>query len=395
MWHKLLNKLHGDRYIWLIVGLLSIFSILAVYSSTGTLAFKYKGGNTEFYLFKHFGLMVFGFILMYLAHMANYRIYSRLAQLLLVISIPLLVFTLFFGADINDAKRWITLPGINISFQTSDLAKLALIMYTARYLSKNQAHVNDFRTGFLPIILVIGLVCALIAPADLSSAVVLFMTCMLILFIGRIHIKYLLATGVAGGFLLAFVILLAFTFPDVGRLGTWKNRIESFTTEQEPSYQVVQSKIAIAEGGIIGKGPGNSSQRNYLPHPYSDFIFSIIVEEYGLIGATTILLLYLAFLYRTVKIVIKSPGAFGALLAAGLAFSLVIQALVNMGVAVNLLPVTGLTLPLISMGGTSLWFTSLAIGIILSVSHYIESNQQQHEEETASLTEEQLAQQAA
>lgn len=374
MWHKLLNRLHGDRYIWLIVGLLSIFSILAVYSSTGTLAFKYKSGNTEFYLFKHFGLMVFGFVLMYMAHMANYKIYSRIAQLLLVISIPLLVFTLFFGADINDAKRWITLPGVNISFQTSDLAKLALIMYTARYLSRNQEHVNDFRTGFLPIILIIGFVCLLIAPADLSSAVVLFMTCMLLLFIGRIHVKYLLATGFAGITLLSFVLLLAFTFPDVGRLGTWKNRIENFTVENEPSYQVVQSKIAIAGGGLVGKGPGNSSQRNYLPHPYSDFIFSIIVEEYGLLGAALVIVLYLAFLYRTVKIVIRSPGAFGALLAAGLAFSLVIQALVNMGVAVNLLPVTGLTLPLISMGGTSLWFTSLAIGIILSVSHYIEGN---------------------
>lgn len=391
MWHKLLNRLHGDRYIWLIVGLLSIFSILAVYSSTGTLAFKYKSGNTEFYLFKHFGLMVFGFVLMYMAHMANYKIYSRIAQLLLVISIPLLVFTLFFGADINDAKRWITLPGVNISFQTSDLAKLALIMYTARYLSRNQEYVNDFRTGFLPIILIISFVCLLIAPADLSSAVVLFMTCMLLLFIGRIHVKYLLATAFAGITLLTFVLLLAFTFPDVGRLGTWKNRIENFTVESEPSYQVVQSKIAIAGGGLVGKGPGNSSQRNYLPHPYSDFIFSIIVEEYGLLGAALVIVLYLAFLYRTVKIVIRSPGAFGALLAAGLAFSLVIQALVNMGVAVNLLPVTGLTLPLISMGGTSLWFTSLAIGIILSVSHYIEGNPSTEAEGVQGVSSEQLS----
>lgn len=373
--------------IWLIVLLLSIVSLLAVYSSTGTLAFRYRGGNTEYYLIKHGSLLIFGLFLMYLAHMANYKIYSRLAQLLLIISIPLLVLTLFVGADINDAKRWITLPGINLSFQTSDLAKLALIMFVARFLSKNQEQIKDFRVGFLPIILVIGMVCLLIAPANLSSALVLFMTCLLLLFIGRVPLKYLLTTLGAGIVGLAFVILLAYSFPDMGRLGTWKNRIESFVSSEEVPYQVAQSKIAIAEGGILGKGPGNSTQRNFLPHPYSDFIFSIILEEYGMVGGLIVILLYLAFLYRAIKIVIKSPGAFGALLAAGLALTLVIQAFINMAVAVNLLPVTGLTLPLVSMGGTSLWFTSIAIGIILSVSRYIEAEQQkQTESETEDIT---------
>lgn len=364
----ILDRLKGDKIIWLIVLCLSVFSILAVYSSTGTLAYRYQAGNTEYYLVKHLALLVLGFLLMYLAHLANYRIYSRLAQVLLVVSVPLLLYTLIFGSDINDARRWLTLPGINLTFQTSDLAKLALIMYTARFLAKKQDAIKDFKTGFLPIILTIGGVCALIAPADLSSAVVLFLTCLLIMFIGRVNMKYIFATVGAGAAALAILVLLAYQFPDVGRLGTWQNRIESFLGGEQEQYQVEQAKIAIAEGGLFGKGPGNSTQRNFLPHPYSDFIFAIIFEEYGLAGAMAMIFLFLAFLYRSVKIVIKSPGTFGALLAVGLALSLVIQAFINMGVAVNLLPVTGLTLPLISMGGTSLWFTSLSIGIILSVS---------------------------
>lgn len=376
MLNQILDKVKGDKMIWLIVLFLSVFSILAVYSSINTLAFKYHDGNTEYYLIKHFSLMVFGFVLMYLSHLANYRVYSRIAQLLLIISIPLLLFTLFFGSDINDARRWITVPGINLSFQTSDLAKLALIMFVARYLSKNQKVIKDFRTGFLPIILIVTVVCGIIAPADLSSAAILFLTCMLLMFIGRVAIKYLFATVGAGVVAIAFIVLLAYSFPEVGRLGTWKSRVEAFFDGDEVSYQVQQSKIAIADGGLFGKGPGNSTQRNFLPHPYSDFIYSIILEEYGLVGGTLILLLYLVFLYRVIRIVIKSPGTFGALLAAGLALSLVIQALVNMAVAVNLLPVTGLTLPLISMGGTSLWFTSIAIGIILSVSRFIELDEQ-------------------
>lgn len=400
MLHQILNKLHGDRIIWFIVGALSLFSVLAVYSSTGTLAFSVRDGNTEYYLLRHGGLILFGLGLMYLAHLPNYRLYSRMAQLLLVISIPLLIITLFFGTDINDARRWITLPGVGISFQTSDLAKLALIMFVARFLSKNQDFVKDFRKGFLPILGIIVVVCALIAPADLSTALVLFSTCMLLLFVGRIHLKFLLGTAVAGALTVAFLILLAFAFPDTGRLGTWANRIENFSTDEAPSYQVMQSKIAIAEGGIVGKGPGNSDQRNYLPHPYSDFIFAIIIEEYGLAGGGVMVFLYLAFLYRSVRIVMKSPGAFGALLAAGLAFSLVIQAFIHMAVVVNLLPVTGLTLPLVSMGGTSVVFTSIAIGIILSVSHHIEANNQAGEvapaeESDTSATADDLKTQAA
>ncbi len=380
MIRNFLNWLGGDKYIWLIVLGLAVYSILSVYSASGTLAFRNHSGQTEIYLIRHTVLIMLGLGLMVLASRANYRIYSRLAQIFLWISIPLLLITLVFGSDINDARRWITVPLINISFQTSDLAKVALIMYVARYLTRRQEDVKDFQRGYLPIISVIMLVTGLIAVADLSSAAVLFATSMLLLFIGRVRLGYLAATMGLAIFLFAFVVLLAYQFPHVGRLGTWKSRVESFVrSDAEPAYHVQQSKIAIAEGGILGKGPGNSIQKNFLPNSFSDYIFSVIIEEYGLLGAGFLIFLYLAFLYRSIKIVIQSPGTFGALLAAGLAFSLVIQALVNMAVAVDLLPSTGLPLPLVSMGGTSLWFTGLAVGIILSVSRQSEQAKKEGE----------------
>lgn len=381
--HSIRSRIGGDKVIWLIVLLLSIASLLAVYSSTGTLAFKFKSGNTEYYLIKHLALLAFGLVLMYLVHLADYRVYSRISQLLLIISIPLLIYTLFFGTEINDAKRWITLPGINLSFQTSDLAKLGLIMYTARFLSRNQENMGNFRKGFLPIILTITGVCVLIAPANLSSAVELFFICLLIMFIGRVRLAFLGATAGIGLAAIGLVILLSFTFPDSGRLGTWKSRIEAHFSGTDESYQVQQSKIAIAEGGLFGKGPGNSTQRNFLPHPYSDFIFSIIIEEYGLVGAGVLILLYLVFFWRIMKLLMRSPGTFGAMVAVGLGLALSIQALANMAVAVNLMPVTGLTLPLVSMGGTSIWFTSIAIGIILSVSRASQNETRQLDQQPA------------
>jgi len=369
----LLAHLRGDKYLWLIVIGLSLYSILAVYSSTGTLAYKYQSGNTEYYLIKHLLLLVFGLGLMYLASLANYKIYSRIAQLAMYLSVPLLAYTLIWGSRVNEAARWITLPGIELTFQTSDLAKLALIMYTARMLSRRQHLVQNFREGFVPVVLPILVTCLLIAPANLSSACVLFFTCLLLLFIGRMGMKYI--AGMLGSAVVMLSLLAVFIYfvPEEnlpGRMGTWKARVESFAVgEATESFQVEQAKIAIAQGGLFGVGPGNSSQLNFLPHPYSDFIFAIILEEYGLVmGAGVILLLYLAFFYRCMRIVIKTPNPFGALLAIGLGLSLTIQAFVNMGVAVSLFPVTGLTLPLISMGGTSMWFTSIAIGIILSVS---------------------------
>ncbi|MFN3940368.1 MAG: FtsW/RodA/SpoVE family cell cycle protein, partial [Chitinophagales bacterium] len=271
--------------------------------------------------------------------------YSRFAQILLYISVPLLFYTLFFGSNLNEASRWITLPVINLTFQTSDLARFALIMYTARMLSKKQDHIKEFKDAFVPIILPIVIICALIFPANLSTAVVLFFTCMILMFIGRVNFKYIAFTFISGLAILSIVIALSYAFPDVGRLGTWQSRVESFFADGgEEAYQVEQAKIAIAKGGIFGVGPGNSQQRNILPHPYSDFIYAIIIEEYGLIGGIIIIGLYLVLLYRCIRIVAKAPNSFGAFLATGLGMSLTIQAFINMGVATHVLPVTGLTL---------------------------------------------------
>jgi cell division protein FtsW len=371
----LVSKTKGDLVIWMVVFILSIFSLLAVYSSTGTLAYKYHAGNTEYYLLKQVFLLIFGLGLMYFAHLVNYKYYSRLAQMFLWISIPLLILTYLWGLEINDAKRWLTLPVINITFQTSDLGKLALIMYTARMLSRKQEFITDFWKAYVPIMGAIVLICALIAPADFSSAATLFVTCMLLMFIGRISFKHIGLTIVAGIVLFIVGIGLASATGNMGRIDTWKSRIENYITDDKGSYQNQQAKIAIATGGIMGKGPGNSTQRNFLPNPFSDFIYAIIIEEYGMIGGILMIVLYLVLLFRSILIVQRSPRAFGALLAVGLSFSLVIQAFINMGVAVHLFPVTGLTLPLVSMGGTSLWFTSLAFGIILSVSRDIEENE--------------------
>lgn len=363
----------GDRLIWLTVMLLFIFSVLAVYSSTGTLAYRYQSGNTEYYLLKHLVIIIFGFGLMYIFHLFDYRIFLKFAKLGLYISIPLLVLTLLTGTDLNDAKRWLTLPVINLSFQTSDLAKLALIVFVARSLSKKQEHIKDFKTAFLPIILPIILVCLLILPANFSTAAVLFGTCLVLMFIGRISMRFIGAFVLTGAVVFILFLGTAKLFQWDGRVQTWQNRIENFSSgDSEDNYQVEQAKIAIATGGIAGKGPGNSTQRNFLPHPYSDFIFAIIIEEYGLIGSLILIFLYLLLFYRTIKIVRKSPLAFATLLSIACAFSLVFQALINMAVAVNLFPVTGQPLPLVSMGGTSIWFTSLAIGIILSVSRKVD-----------------------
>ena len=366
---RISDLIKGDRTIWIVVVILSIFSVLAVYSSTGTLAYKYQQGNTEYYLLKHFAILITGLVLMYLAHNVKYTYYSRVSQLLIWIAVPLLIITMFMGTTLNQAPRWLTLPVVGITFQTSDLAKLALIMFVARLLSKKQSQIKDLKSAFLPIIFPVLLVCGLILPANLSTAAVLFMTCICLMFIGRVKMQYLLSLMGIGIVGLCCVVGLLMLTPSQGRLETWKNRIEHFVSgDTEGNYQVQQSKIAIAKGGWLGVGPGNSTQRNFLPHPYSDFIFAIIIEEYGFLGATVIILMYLILLFRTIRIVSRSPGAFGTLLAMGCCLSLVFQAMINMAVAVNLFPVTGMTLPLVSMGGTSILFTSIALGIILSVS---------------------------
>ena len=365
----------GDKTIWIIVFILSLVSLLAVYSSTGTLAYKNQEGNTQYYLFKHFVILLFGILLMFITHRIPYNYYSRIAQIALFITIPLLLITLLTGTNLNQASRWIALPGTNLTFQTSDFAKLALIMYIARALARKQENIKDFKSAFLPIMFPVILVCGLILPANFSTAAVLFTTSLLLMFIGRVNMKYIGIMIAAGAVCFTIFLSIAINFGHSTRVQTWKNRIENFSKkgDSDANYQVDQAQIAIATGGITGKGPGHSTQRNFLPHPYSDFIYAIIIEEYGLIGGIFMVFLYLMLLGRTVMIVKKSPKAFAALLAVGCSFSLVFQALINMAVAVHLFPVTGQTLPLVSMGGTSLWFTSIAIGILLSVSRNIEN----------------------
>jgi cell division protein FtsW len=387
----LLNKTKGDKVIWAIVVLLALVSMLAVYSSTGLLAYKYNRGNTEVYLFKQVIFTAIGLGIIYFSHRVNYTLYSRVARILFMVSIPLLIYTLFFGLKLNEGSRWIRLPIINLTFQTSDLAKLSLFMFLSRLLSKKQEVIKDFKKGFIPVIIPVGIVCVLIAPANLSTALLVGATSMLLLFIGRVSTKHLLMTVGVALIPVTILVMLAVGFYDkkeekcaelpfflhIARMPTWISRVQNFIydskqVDKDENYQINQSKIAIAKGGLLGLGPGNSQTRNFLPHPYSDFIFAIIIEEYGLAGGGFLLFVYLLFLLRSIRIFKKCPYAFGAFLALGLSFTLVIQALINMAVTVNLFPVTGVTLPLVSMGGSSFLFTCLAIGIILSVARNVE-----------------------
>ncbi|MFH1297260.1 MAG: putative peptidoglycan glycosyltransferase FtsW [Bacteroidota bacterium] len=375
--HEFADNTKGDKVIWIIVIILSIFSLLAVYSSTGLLAYKKQGGDTEHYLLRQFFILGLGFILMYLMHLVKYTYYSRLAQIGLILSIPLLLVTLISGTGFNEANRWLTVPIFNITFQSSDVAKLFLIMYVARVLSKNQEQIKEFKRGFLPAILPVIIICLLILPANFSTCAILSVTCIVLMFIGRVKMKYILTLAGVGVVGILLILGIAITAPNLlPRSTTWKNRMETFFDKEkatsDETYQVDQAKIAIVSGGVLGKSPGKSTQRNFLPHPYSDFIFAIIIEEYGIVGGVIVMLLYLILLFRVIRIANKCPGNFGTLLSVGIGFSLVFQALINMAVAVNLFPVTGQTLPLISMGGTSIWFTCISLGIILSVSRRTE-----------------------
>ena len=387
---NLVNKTKGDRVIWGIVIILTLVSLLVVYSSTGSLAYRLSK-STESYLFKQFGFIILGVLIIYFAHRVNYTIYSRIALPLFIISVLLLIYTLFFGQTLNAGTRWIKLPVINMTFQTSDLAKLSLFMYLSRQLSRRQAVIKDFKKGFLPIIAPVAIVCVLIVPANLSTALLIGGTSILIMFIGRVSTKHILLTiGIISIPVLILFSVAISTYDktehrakdipaifSVGRVPTWIGRIQTFMYSSkedanEKLYQINQAKIAIAKGGWFGLGPGNSQARNFLPHSYSDFIFAIILEEYGLFGGTFMVFIYLLFLYRCIRLYRKCPFAFGAFLALALSFMLVIQAIANMGVNVNIFPNTGVTLPLVSMGGSSFLFTCLSIGIILSVARNVE-----------------------
>jgi cell division protein FtsW len=381
----LLQRTKGDHVIWAVVVVLSFVSLLAVYSSTGSLAYRMEK-NASYYLIKQLMVLALGLAIIYYIHKINYTKFAKIAVILYLLSLPLLIYTLFFGTSLNEGSRWIKLPVINLTFQTSDLAKLALFMFLARVLSMKQDVIKDLKKGFIPVLIPVVITCAFIAPANLSTALMLGFTCCLLFFIGRVQLKHIMLLAVAGiiGVALLFVVSKVTGF---GRAATWEQRIHDFAgggkndIKKEDVYQVQQAKIAIANGGFTGRGPGNSLQRNFLPHPYSDFIFSIIIEEYGIVGASILVLLYLLFLWRSILIFRRCPYAFGAFLAVGLSITLVFQAMLNMAVNVHLVPVTGLTLPMVSMGGSSIWFTSIAIGIVLSVSRYVDENEGKKSEE--------------
>jgi cell division protein FtsW len=355
------KNLQGDKVIWAVVFALSLISILVVYSSIGTLAFK-RSASPERILITHTMHVLVGLAAMWFAHKVDYRYYSKLSKFALWISIPLLIYTFKFGVTLNEAARWIEVPFVGLSFQPSDFASLALIVNLASMLSKRQQNIDDIKESLIPILFWCGVICGLIALTNLSTAVLLLITCMLIMFIGRVPMKYL-AMLVFVGILFG---ALALKFGTRGE--TAISRVKNFVNGSELPFQAKHGRIAVATGGVLGKGPGNSDQRNILPHPYSDFIYAIVIEEYGMIGGATVLILYLVLLHRGMKAAYNSERAFGGLLSAGLSFDLVCQAMVNMGVVVGLGPITGQPLPLISMGGTAMVFTGLSVGIILSVS---------------------------
>jgi len=366
---KIRRYIKGDKIIWMVVLILLVISLLSVYSSTGSLAYQHRSGNTFYYLFRQLKYILLGVAIIFFVHLVPYRVFSRVSIFALYLAIPLLVLTIFVGTNFNEATRWLEIPGTGLTIQPSDFAKIALVMYLAKILSVNQNNIRDFKGVFGKISLAIVGTCALILPANFSTAAIVFVTAFTLMFVGRIPLKYLTLFIVTGVLALSIFIGGALLLNKEGRISTWKNRIEAYIDGDSDNYQADQAKVAIVQGGLFGKGPGNSTQRNLLPHPYSDFIYAIIIEEYGsLVGGILVIALYLWLFFRAGLIIRRSKSTYGAFLAFGLSMGLVLQAFVNMAVAVGLVPVTGQTLPLVSMGGSSIFFTSMATGMILSVS---------------------------
>ena len=416
---NIVNKiLKGDKVIWIVALILGIISLIVVYSATSALAVSKYEGDTGRVLMKHLAMLIFGFAMMILASKINYKRYAKIALLLMIPCLALLLYTLVFGRNINDASRSINVGGF--SFQPSEMAKIILITYLARQLIMMEGSVYNFKEFLVKLALPILVTAALIFSENLSTAVILVAVCMVLLFIGRVKFLHLLA--LVG---LCIVGMGAYLGYDAiktnvenkhrraaqqdtmvigekvdnykekqNRIQTWSNRLKSMGEDKEKvdpfddkHMQRTYADIAVASSSIFGKGPGKSEQRNFLPHPYSDFIFAIIIEEYGLIGAVVVLLLYLILFTRVLRIVIKRPLTFGSLMAFGLGFLVILQAMVNMGVSIGLLPVTGQPLPFVSMGGTSLMATGLILGMILSVTRYMEDENMNKEQELQALTE--------
>lgn len=375
---RIATELRGDRVIWAIVVLLAIISMVSVFSSASTLAYAERSGEVSYYLIKHGVILAFGLVVIYVCHLLAYTKFSRWAPGMLVVAFVLLILTMIFGPVINNSQRWLEIPFIGLTFQTSDFAKLALIVFVARSIGSKQDVIKDFKEAFVPIILPVLGICMLIAINDLSSALMLFLICILMMVVGRVALQYVLMLILLGISVFSLMVMLGSKYPELlPRASTWEKRIETFVNPSAAStddrYQITKAQIAMANGGIIGVGPGNSTQRNYVPYAYADFIYAIIVEEYGVIGGIALILLYLLLFFRVVRLVTKSSKAFGAMVAFGIGLAVLMQAFMNIAVNLDLVPVTGLTLPLVSMGGTSVLFTCVSFGIILSVSKYIEA----------------------
>lgn len=381
------SRIKGDKAIWASAGLLALFSFLPVYSASSNLAYLYGDGSTFQYLVNHFIYLFLGFVIMFFVHKVPYRYFIGISILLMPLLVLLLVYTVSQGIVIGgaNASRWISIPFINKTFQTSTLASVVLLTYVARYMAKMKDASFTFQQSILPLWIPVALVLGLILPANFSTTAILFAMVLLVVFIGGYPIKYLgivIGTGVV---VLAMFVLTAKAFPGLfpNRVDTWISRVENFANDEdtEADYQIEKAKIAIASGGVTGRGIGKSVQRNFLPQSSSDFIYAIIVEEMGLLGAFGVMLAYLLLFFRIIIVATKADSVFGKLLVIGVGLPIIFQALVNMAVAVELFPVTGQTLPLISSGGSSIWMTCLALGMILSVSAKRQEEIQKLEEE--------------
>ena len=381
------SKIRGDKTIWALTALLAVFSFLPVYSASSNLAYLYGDGSTFQYLVNHFIYLFLGFVIMFFVHKVPYTYFRGLS----VIGIPLLIillgYTLSQGTTIDgaNASRWINIPFLNKTFQTSTLASVVLMTYVAKYMAKMKDREYSFKQSILPLWLPVGIILMLILPANFSTTAIIFSMVLLLVFIGGYPIKYLTAIVGTGIVVLGIFMLTAKAIPGLfpNRVDTWISRIENFSNDEvtEADYQIEKAKIAIASGGVTGVGIGKSIQRNCLPQSSSDFIYAIIVEEMGLIGAFGVMLIYLILLFRIIIVATKAESVFGKLVVVGVGLPIVFQALVNMAVAVELFPVTGQTLPLISSGGSSIWMTCLAIGMVLSVSARREAEIRKLEEE--------------
>ena len=368
------NIILGDRVLWVALALLSIFSFLPVFSASSNLTYVVGQGTPWSHLLKHFIVLVFGFGLMYALHKTPYQYFKGISILALPLVVLLLIYTASQGNLIAgaNANRWIRIPIVGLSFQTSTLASIVLLSYVAHLMSKENPKLFRLKTSIVPLWLPVFLVVLLILPANLSTAVLLFFTILILVFLGGYPIKYLLGILTMGFFMVLLFILVAKAYPDwvPNRIDTWLSRIENFRSSEDigGNYQIERAKTAVATGGLLGLGAGKSVMKNFLPQSSSDFIYAIIVEEFGLVGGTALILLYLIVLFRIVVIAHKSDTVYGKLLVLGLGLPIIIQAFVNMAVALQVFPVTGQTLPLISSGGTAAWMTCIAFGMILSVS---------------------------